>query len=140
MKHSEGTQGSLRKKDVFMSEEKNETGMPPHEALPLPDYDHLPLSSLQHRIRTLDEKSLREVLAYEEAHGNRLPVMETLRHRLRELSEGAEPSGGSPLDPAPEHAPPADSGSPVSPVTSGPPINPPSHGAPENPAQPRSTG
>jgi hypothetical protein len=123
-----------------MSEEKTQAPAPQHESLPLPDYDHLPLGALQHRIRTLDEAGLRDVLAYEEAHGHRLPVVQALRSRLRELSEGAQPSGGSPLAPAPEHAPPADTGSPVSPVTSGPAMNPPSHGTPENPAQPRPTG
>ncbi|WP_371673645.1 hypothetical protein OG985_41805 [Streptomyces sp. NBC_00289] len=123
-----------------MSEKESETYVAQHDALPLPDYDHLPLGSLQHRIRTLDEPGLRTLIAYEEAHGNRLPVLQVLRTRLRELSEGAEPSGGSPLASAPEHAPPADTGSPVSPATSGPPMNPPSHGTPENPAQPRSAG
>ncbi|MFI8194274.1 hypothetical protein ACIF8T_37035 [Streptomyces sp. NPDC085946] len=123
-----------------MSDKKTETHVPQHEALPLPDYDHLPLGSLQHRIRTLDETGLSQVLTYEEAHGNRLPVVEVLRARLQELREGAQPSGGSPHAPAPEHAPPADTGSQVSPVTSGPAMNPPSHGTPENPAQPRSTG
>jgi hypothetical protein len=127
-------------KAVFMSEEKAEALVPQHEALPLPDYDHLPLGSLQHRIRTLDEAALRGVLAYEEAHGHRLPVLQVLRNRLEELDQGAQPSGGSPLAPAPEHAPPADAASAVSPVTSGPAMNPPSHGTPENPAQPRSTG
>ncbi|GAA2452499.1 hypothetical protein ACIBAI_14360 [Streptomyces sp. NPDC051041] len=123
-----------------MSEEKTRTQVPQHETLPLPDYDHLPLGSLQHRIRTLDEPGLREVLAYEEAHGNRLPVVQALRTRLQELEGGAQPSEGSPLAPAPEHAPAADTGSSVSPVTSGPKMNPPSQGAPENPTQPRSTG
>ncbi|MER6690211.1 hypothetical protein [Streptomyces minutiscleroticus] len=123
-----------------MPEGKTQTHAPEHDALPLPDYDHLPLGSLQHRVRTLDEAGLRDVLAYEEAHGHRLPVLQVLRGRLQELSEGAEPSGGSPLAPAPEHAPPADAGSQVSPDTSGPAMNPPSHGTPENPAQPRPTG
>jgi hypothetical protein len=123
-----------------MAEEKTETNAPQHQALPLPDYDHLPLGSLQHRVRTLDEADLREVIAYEEGHGNRLPVLQVLRARLEELKEGAEPSGGSPLAATPEHAPPADTGSAVSPDTAGPAMNPPSHGTPENPAQPRSTG
>ncbi|MEU6812959.1 hypothetical protein ABZ920_29055 [Streptomyces sp. NPDC046831] len=118
-----------------MSEEKTEPQVPGHDTLPLPDYDHLPLGSLQHRIRTLDEAGLREVLAYEEAHGNRRPVVEVLHARLQELREGAQPSEGSPLAPAPERPPEADTGSQVSPATSGPPINPPSHGTPENPAQ-----
>jgi hypothetical protein len=123
-----------------MTGKNTHTEPPSHDQLPLPDYDHLPLGSLQHRIRTLTRDELADVLAYEEAHGRRLPVLETLRARQRELEQGAQPSGGSPAAPAPEHAPPADSGSPVSPETTGPPMNPPSHGTPENPAQPRPTG
>ncbi|MFI1004189.1 hypothetical protein ACIP10_32670 [Streptomyces galbus] len=123
-----------------MSEEKAEPRVPPHEALPLPDYDHLPVGSLEHRIRTLDEAGVRDILAYEEAHAHRLPVLEILRNRLGQLREGAEPSGGSPLAPAPEQAPAPDAAPAVSPATSGPAMNPPSHGTPENPAQPRTTG
>ena len=110
------------------------------DALPLPDYDHLPLSTLLHRIRTLDAAGLSTLLAYEVAHADRLPVVEAMRHRLAALDDGAEPSGGSPLAATPEAAPAAAGGSPVSPVTSGPPQNPPSHGDPTNPAQPRPTG
>lgn len=76
-----------------MSEEKAEPRVPAHEALPLPDYDHLPVGSLEHRIRTLDEAGVRDVLAYEEAHAHRLPVLELLRHRLGQLEHGAQPSG-----------------------------------------------
>jgi hypothetical protein len=61
-----------------------------------------------------------------------------MEHRLDELRSGAQPSGGDPTAPAPERAPSAAGGSPVSPVTSGPPINPPTGGDPTNPAQPRS--
>ena len=110
------------------------------DALPLPDYDHLPLPALLHRIRSLDADGLATLLAYEVAHGDRLPVVEGIRHRLADLDSGAEPSGGSPLAATPESAPAAASGSPVSPATSGPPVNPPSHGDPTNPAQPRPTG
>jgi hypothetical protein len=123
-----------------MPEEKAEPRVPAHEALPLPDYDHLPVGSLEHRIRTLDEGGVRDVLAYEEAHAHRLPVLELLRHRLGQLEHGAQPSGGSPLAPAPEQAPAPDATPAVSPATSGPAMNPPSHGTPENPAQPRTTG
>lgn len=121
-------------------EQRPDTPVAGHGDLPLPDYDHLPLGGVQHRIRTLTRDELLTVLAYEEAHGNRLPVLEAMRARLRELEDGAEPSGGSPRAYAPEQAPAAQGGSPVSPETTGPPMNPPSHGAPENPAQPRSTG
>jgi hypothetical protein len=53
----------------------------PREELSLPDYDHLPIGSLEHRVRTLDVDGLERLLAYEEAHAHRLPVLELLRHR-----------------------------------------------------------
>jgi hypothetical protein len=114
------------------------TGEPvAHDQLPLPDYDHLPLASLIQRVRSLEGSSLRELLDYEVAHGNRLPVVEALRDRLSELDAGAGPSGGSVSGPMPERT-----GQPASPRTvdqtiPAPSINPPSHGDPTNPAQPR---
>jgi hypothetical protein len=68
------------------------------EELPLPDYDQLPLNELRHRIRTLDEARLRTLFEHEEAHGNRIPVLELLHARLRELTHGAEPSSGDPAN------------------------------------------
>jgi hypothetical protein len=124
----------------IVTDDSASTRPPSHDDVPLPDYDHLPLGTLQHRIRTLTLDELTTVMAYEEAHGHRLPVLETMRARLKELQDGAEPSGGSPQAATPEHAPPPAGGSSVTPETSGPPMNPPSHGAPENPAQPRPTG
>jgi len=108
-----------------------------HDELPLPDYDHLPIGSLEGRIRSLDADGLQALLDYEQAHGNRLPVTEILTRRLEAVREGAELSDGSPLAATPEiqHAPQA--GSTSTPQTEGPPINPPSHGDPTNPAQPR---
>jgi hypothetical protein len=108
-----------------------------HDQLPLPDYDHLPLGSIEPRIRQLAADGVQQLLDYEKAHGDRLPVVNLLSRRLEALRNGAEPTGGDPLAETPEiqHAPPA--GSPVSPATEGPPINPPSHGDPTNPAQPR---
>jgi hypothetical protein len=114
--------------------------MSPTDALPLPDFDHLPLPELTSRVRTLDASGVEALVAHESAHGNRLPVLEVLRERLAQLRSGAEPSGGAPDAPVPTAAPPPDGGSPVSPSTSGPPMNPPSQGDPTNPAQPRSTG
>ncbi|MFD0485324.1 hypothetical protein ACFQ46_22230 [Kineococcus sp. GCM10028916] len=108
---------------------------PEHADLPLPDYDHLPLATLQHRIRTLDADALAEVTAYEEAHARRLPVLSRLRERAAQFAQGAGPSGGDPAAPQPEHAPPAEP-APTA-VTPGPPVNPPSQGVPTNPAQPR---
>jgi hypothetical protein len=79
--------------------------------LPVPDYDHLPLGSVAHRIRALDVAELEVLLDHERAHGNRLPVMEVLTHRLESLRTGAdEPSGGDPAAAQPEHAPPPSTG------------------------------
>jgi hypothetical protein len=115
--------------------------MTEHDALPLPDYDHLPLGGLTSRIRTLDATGVQTLLDYERAHGNRLPVVEVLRNRLEALQNGAQPSGGDPAADFTSEAPePAAGGSKVSQATSGPPVNPPSHGDPSNPAQPRPTG
>jgi hypothetical protein len=107
------------------------------DELPIPDYDHLPVGSLAHRIRSLDSAALTVLLEDERTHGNRLPVLQVMEVRLRELAEGAQPSAGDPAAPAPELAGPPTGGSPVSPQTQGPVQNPPSHGDPTNPAQPR---
>jgi hypothetical protein len=112
--------------------------MTEHDQLPLPDYDHLPLGGLTSRIRTLDEAGVQTLLEYEQAHGNRLPVVEVLRNRLEGLRNGAQPSGGDPAAPASDDPVHAAGGSKVSEATSGPPMNPPSQGDPTNPAQPRS--
>ena len=108
--------------------------------LPLPDYDHLPVGSLAHRIRTLDATQLETLLAYEREHGDRLPVMQVLEARLEAVRDGAPLSSGSPSAATPETAPAPEAPTTVSPQTAGPVINPPSHGDPTNPAQPRSTG
>jgi hypothetical protein len=71
--------------------------------LPIPDYDHLPEGSLTHRIRTLNPDALRVIISYE--HANRLHVLHVLEHRLDQLDAGAQPSGGDPAAPQPEHAP-----------------------------------
>jgi hypothetical protein len=111
------------------------TGSPDRDALPLPDYDHIPLGTLPTRITGLDEGGLRALLDYEEAHGDRLPVKLVLQQRLEAVQGGAELSDGAGTS-LPEVGGTA-GGSPVGPATSGPPINPPSHGDPTNPAQPR---
>jgi hypothetical protein len=64
--------------------------------LPLPDYDQLPLNEVRHRIRGLGESELRALFDHETEHGNRIPVLEVLHARLRELTHGAEPSPGDP--------------------------------------------
>ncbi|TVT22293.1 hypothetical protein FNH06_14025 [Amycolatopsis acidiphila] len=65
-----------------------------NQEFPLPDYDQIPLGSLRHRIRSLDESQLRTVVEYECAHGNRVGVLEVLRARMAELESGAQPSPG----------------------------------------------
>jgi hypothetical protein len=108
--------------------------------LPIPDYDHLPVGSLGHRIRSLDADGLTALLTYERAHGDRIQVVQLMEARLAALQAGAEPSGGSPDAAAPELAPPPAGDTQVSPATSGPKMNPPSQGDPTNPAQPRGAG
>jgi len=108
-----------------------------HDELPLPDYDHLPLGSLVQRIRTLDAEGLTALLAYEQQHGNRLPVVEVLQARMQELESGTEPSPGSPTGLTPEKGAEPSSPRSIDQTTDAPSINPPSQGDPTNPAQPR---
>jgi hypothetical protein len=103
--------------------------------LPLPDYDHLDTGALAAGISGLEVEGVEELLTYERAHGNRLPVVQLLERRAQQLREGREPSGNGPGGAARPAAP--EGGSPVTPATAGPPTNPPSHGDPTNPAQPR---
>ncbi len=107
------------------------------DALPIPDYDHLPVGSLTHRIRSLDSGRLGQLIDYEREHGARVPVLQVLEARLDALERGAEPSGGDPSADSGDVAPSSPGGSAVSPETAGPVLNPPSHGVPTNPAQPR---
>lgn len=67
-----------------------------HSDLPIADFDQLPITELRHRIRALDEPQLRAVFEHETEHGNRIPVLEVLHARLKELTHGAEPSDGDP--------------------------------------------
>ena len=59
--------------------------------LPIPDYDHLPVGSLTHRIRTLDRDGIESIMAYEHAHAARPHVVQVLQHRLDQLAAGAHP-------------------------------------------------
>lgn len=104
------------------------------EDLPLPDFDHLPLGSLKHRIRSLEADDVAVLRRYEEAQAHRLPVLQVLDQWLNELAEGAEPSGGDPEGHAPELA-----GSPEGPTTASPQTQAPAqaplrHGNPAHPA------
>lgn len=111
--------------------------VPSREALPIPDYDHLPVTGLAHRIRSLEAEQVDSLIAYERAHGERLPVLQVLEVRLQELADGAVPSRGDAAGPAPAQASAPEGGSKVTPDTQGPVQNPPSQGVPTNPAQPR---
>jgi hypothetical protein len=91
-------------------------GMVNRSELPVRDYDHLPLGSLEHRIRTLEADSLATLLDHERAHGDRAPVVQVLSARLDALRSGrAEPSGGDPAAAQPEHAPAPDGGTTTAP-------------------------
>jgi hypothetical protein len=111
--------------------------MTEHDTLPLPDYDHLPIEGLTHRIRMLDAAGVQTLLDYERGHANRAHAVTVLENRLQALREGAQPSGGDPLTPAADDPAHGMGGSKVSEATTGPANNPPSHGDPSNPAQPR---
>ncbi|SDQ88722.1 hypothetical protein SAMN02800687_2969 [Curtobacterium sp. UNCCL20] len=104
--------------------------------LPLPDFDHIPLGNLAEHVVPLDRDQLGVLVDHETAHGNRLPVLEVLRHRIAALDDGAEPTGSVP-DQLPEVSGATPAPAEVSPATAGPKINPPSQGVPTNPAQPR---
>ncbi|RCW44689.1 hypothetical protein DFQ14_104280 [Halopolyspora algeriensis] len=104
------------------------------EDLPLPDYDHLPIGSLQHRIRSLNAGELQRVIDYEAEHNDRTHVMEILRHRMDELNNGATPSPGRQNDDAVEtQGTPGDS--PITPNRASEPIHPPRHGTVASPGQ-----
>jgi hypothetical protein len=75
---------------------------------PIPDYDQLPITELRHRIRSLEEGPLRELFEHETEHGNRIPVLELIHARLRELTHGAEPSPGDPANTPRVAGPPTD--------------------------------
>ncbi|GAA1133907.1 hypothetical protein [Citricoccus alkalitolerans] len=108
--------------------------VPNHDQLPLPDYDHIPLGTLPTRITGLSQEQVNQLLIYETAHGNRLPVVQVLERRLDALRNGAEPSG--PAVPDTPEVGEGRAGSPVSPQTSGPNVVPPFHGNPAYPSQP----
>src|SRR3954466_9100562 len=104
--------------------------------LPLPDYDHLPIGGLESRVRSLSSGDVEELLRYERAHADRVPVVELLSARLEQLRSGAEPTSGDPGALRPEqHG--RDAGSPVSPATSPQPFGPPPGGTPDQRGKPK---
>ncbi len=62
------------------------------DTLAIPDYEHLPLDTLQYRIRSLTREQVRELIAYEEAHAQRARVLGLMHQRIRELEERARSS------------------------------------------------
>lgn len=107
---------------------------PRRDDLPLPDFDHIPLGTLPTRIAPLDADGVRTLLAFERAHGDRLPVTNILERRLEALESGAEPAhAGS--DAMPEMQSNA-GGSPVSPTTARDSVPPPAKSGPMLPHQP----
>ncbi|EHR60955.1 hypothetical protein [Saccharomonospora cyanea] len=106
------------------------------DELPLPDYDHLPVPALRDRIRSLTTEQLERLLAYEQEHADRMPVVTAMRARLDQLAQGATPTEGR-HDVRPEQHGDTRHGSVVGDDTSGPPVNPPPHGEPSQPAKPK---
>ena len=109
---------------------------PEHRRLPLRDYDHLPLTALAYRIRSLTAEEISELLSYEREHANRAPAVRVLETRLAELAAGAQPTGHRQQD-GPEWPGPPSGGSAVSPATTAPPPHPPPHGVPAQPGRPK---
>lgn len=97
------------------------------DQLPLPDYDELPINTLEHEIHALSTGEVQQLIDHEQRHGNRVPVLQLLRHRREQLAEGAQPSGG---DQRRDIGKPGETrhGSPVSPDGSAKPSGPLRHG------------
>ncbi|MFD5027851.1 hypothetical protein [Streptomyces sp. NPDC058373] len=120
--------------------DKSSDPQPSREELPLPDYDHIPVSGLEHRMRALPAEELRTVREYEVEHADRPQVKQMIDHRLDQLEHGATPSGGDPAAHGAEQPGPTRGGSPVTPQTAAPPTEPLRHGSYDrsNPTQPNS--
>ncbi|WUH89479.1 hypothetical protein OG900_04465 [Streptomyces sp. NBC_00433] len=74
----------------------NETGGPPTEQLPIADYNHLAGRTAESYFPGLGTEELADLLRYERAHRNRLPIIRSLTARLRLLRdrEAAGPGAG----------------------------------------------
>ncbi len=106
-----------------------------HDELPLPDFDHMTAPQLRGRLRKLDRVALVQLLDYERAHANRLPIVLMLENRITKLVESGDASGAAQAEPAPETPKPSAKSGPAR--KPGPKQNPPSQGVPTNPRQPR---
>lgn len=108
---------------------------PRRDELPLADYDHLPVPALRDRIRSLTTEELEQLLAYEQEHADRLPVVMAMHTRLEELKQGATPTSGR-HDIRPEQPGGTRHGSAISGEgTKG--ASPPPHGVPAQPGRPK---
>lgn len=91
-------------------------------------------------MRSLTAEGVKELVAHERSHADRLPVTELPAARLEQLQAGAEPTSGAPGAPGalrPEQSA-RHPGSPVSPATSAQPFGPPPHGTPDQRGKPKS--
>ncbi|GAB3921595.1 hypothetical protein GCM10029976_008860 [Kribbella albertanoniae] len=77
-------------------------------ALPLPEFDRLPVGSLAERIRALDTQQLDQLIGHERNHGQRIQILALLQQRRDQLksSDTNRPevartpdNGGAPWDP-----------------------------------------
>jgi hypothetical protein len=107
---------------------------PDRRSLPLRDYDHLSVTSLAQRIRSLTAGEIGQLLDYEREHANRPAVTAALQARRSELESGATPSPGGPQA-GPEWPEAPSASSPAGPTA--PPVHPPPHGNPAQPGQPK---
>ena len=57
----------------------------PGAALPLADYDHLPIESLVERLETLDINQVEQLIGYERNHLERTAVLDLLEQHRTEL-------------------------------------------------------
>ena len=54
----------------------------------VPDYDHMPVGALHHRIRSLDGAELHALRDYEATHAARPGVLTMIDKRLKQLARG----------------------------------------------------
>lgn len=76
---------------------EDDAGSPPTEQLPIADYKHLAGRTAESYFPGLGPDELADLLRYEQAHRNRLPIIRSLTARLRRLrhERGAGPGAGA---------------------------------------------
>ncbi len=63
---------------------------------PLPDYEDLSYRDLEERVRSLSSERLRELIAYEQSHADRMEVLELLQDRLTRARDTDSGDGSAP--------------------------------------------